>query len=359
VPPADQYWESLRRVGLDAGLDAIGVAPATEMTRAREALEHRISSGLVNEMQFTFRNPERSTTPTRSVPWVRSIVVGAASHARHSAADDRTDGLEHRPAAGRPAATVAVYAREHAMDDLRDSLEVVARRLRDDGHRAAVFADDNAIVDREAARLAGIGWYGKNANLLLPGKGSMFTLGCVFTDAELPVAGPVGDGCGTCARCIPACPTGAIVAPGVIDANRCLAWVLQKPGSIPVALREAVGDRIYGCDDCQSACPHNQRLGTGSGPVAGRTPGASIDPLWILAADDAAVMGVCGDWYIHGRDPRWLRRNALVILGNVGDGSDPDTVAAIRAAETGGDPVLAEHARWAAARLGLGGGATD
>ena len=132
---------------------------------------------------------------------------------------------------------------------LRTSLGVVADELRSVGHRAVVLADDNALVDREAAHLAGLGWFGKNANLLLQGSGSWFVLGSVITDAVLPASTPVVDGCGACRRCIDACPTGAIVEPGVIDAARCIAWVLQKPGVIDSSLRGAIGDRIYGCDD--------------------------------------------------------------------------------------------------------------
>src|SRR5438105_6711215 len=136
----------------------------------------------------------------------------------------------------------------------------MARRLEVDGWRARVLADDNALVDREAARRAGLGWYGKNANVLLPGAGSWFVLGSVVTDAPLPPADhEVPDGCGSCTRCLDGCPTGAIVAPGVVDARRCLAWLVQQPGSFPVELRAALGDRIYGCDDCQEVCPPNHR----------------------------------------------------------------------------------------------------
>src|SRR6185295_8008395 len=103
-------------------------------------------------------------------------------------------------------------------------------------------ADDNSLVDREAAYLAGLGWYGKNANLLLPGQGSWFVLGSVVTDAPLPVAAaPATDGCGGCRRCLDGCPTGAIVAPGVVDARRCLAWLEQRPGPFPVEFRAALG----------------------------------------------------------------------------------------------------------------------
>ena len=178
-------------------------------------------------MAFTYRNPERSTDPSRVVAGARSLVVGARNYLR-------TEPEGPRPSGG----SVARYAWIDHYVPLRAALATVADRLRGDGWKAVVVADDNAIVDREAAFRAGLGWYGKNANLLLPGKGSWFVLGSVVTDAPLDAAGAtVPDGCGTCRRCIDACPTAAIVAPGVVDARRCLAWILQRAGSIPVEFR--------------------------------------------------------------------------------------------------------------------------
>ena len=185
------------------------------------------------------------------------------------------------------------------------------------------LADDNAIVDREVAYRAGLGWFGKNANLLLPGAGSWFVLGCVITTAAYEPAEPVADGCGSCRRCLDACPTGAIVAPGVIDANRCLAWVLQRPGTIPAELRPAIGDRIYGCDDCQEVLPADRAPRPPSpAPARRRHAEAWVDVLDLLDADDRTLLDRHGRWYIAGRDPRWLRRNALVVLGNTATGDD-------------------------------------
>jgi epoxyqueuosine reductase len=237
---------------------------------------------------------------------------------------------------------------------LRSGLRAIALRLKATGHRAVAFADDNAIVDREVAHLAGLGWFGKNANLLLPGAGSWFVLGCVITTVEYPPAEPVQDGCGSCRRCLDACPTGAIVAPGVIDANRCLAWVLQAPGPIPGDLREAVGDRIYGCDDCQDVCPPTVRLGRRHRLPPTAEAQAWVDVLDLLDADDATLLDRHGRWYLSGRDPRWLRRNALVVLGNTADATDARVVATLGRYRGHEDPILAEHARWASERLGIG-----
>jgi epoxyqueuosine reductase len=337
--------DELRVIASDHGIHHLGVAPATVLERARQALHERHAAGLAAGMAFTYRNPDRSTDPGRAVEGARSIIVGARSYL--------TTEDDPPPPPG-PQARVARYAWVDHYAPLRSGLRAVAQRLKAAGHRAVAFADDNAIVDREVAHLAGLGWFGKNANLLLPGAGSWFVLGCVITTAEYPPATPVPDGCGSCRRCLDACPTGAIVAPGVIDANRCLAWVLQAPGAIPVDLREAVGDRIYGCDDCQDVCPPTVRLGRRHRLPPTTEAEAWVDVLDLLDADDATLLDRHGRWYLSGRDPRWLRRNALVVLGNTADPADARVVATLGRYRQHDDPILAEHARWASERLGIG-----
>ncbi len=332
----------LRALALEHGLEQLGVARAEVLGRARQALHERRDAGLDGGMGFTYRNPDRSTDPFHSVPGARSILVGALSYY----SDDPA-----RPSG--PHARVARYARVDHYAPLRSGLRDIAARLKAAGERATVFADDNGLVDREAAYQAGIGWYGKHANLMVPGRGSWFVLGSVVTTAVFePADAPVRDGCGSCRRCLDACPTGAIVAPGVVDAGRCLAWVLQKPGTIPVAMREPIGDRIYGCDDCQEACPPAVRFGARH-PGAGSTLPAWVDVLDLLEADDTSLLERHGAWYIAERDPRWLRRNALVVLGNTGSGTDARTRAVLEHYRSGPDDVLAEHAAWAADRLGV------
>jgi epoxyqueuosine reductase len=250
---------------------------------------------------------------------------------------------------------VARYAWEDHYTPLRLALTAVARELEAAGWRCRVVADDNALVDREAAHRAGIGWYGKNANLLLPGRGSWFVLGSVVTDAPLATRGrPLADGCGGCTRCIDGCPTGAIVAPGVVDARRCLAWLLQADGPFPRDHRVALGARLYGCDDCQEVCPPNHRADR-TDPVALRAgPGAQpvVDLLDLLAASDDDLMARFGRWYVPRREARYLRRNALVVLGNVADPGDPAVAAALCRALADDDPLVRAHAVWAVRRLG-------
>jgi epoxyqueuosine reductase len=239
---------------------------------------------------------------------------------------------------------------------LREGLWAVAERLRSDGFKAVAFADDNSMVDREIAYEAGLGWFGKNANLLIAGAGSYFVLGSVVTTAPLPLApAVVADGCGSCRRCLDGCPTGAIIAPGVVDASRCLAWLLQKPGVFDRRFRAAVGNRLYGCDDCQEVCPPTVRLGAhhtiSTNSLVGRE--AVVDVLDLLDAPDAEVLARWGRWYLADRDPRWLRRNALVILGNSNTAHDARVRATLSRYLAVDDPVLRAHAVWATRSLAL------
>lgn len=335
--------DRLVEVGEEAGLVALGTTSVGSWTATRARLEEHRDAGRGGGMAFTLRNPARSTEAQRLLRYGRTIVVGAWSYAQHVA--DPPEG---------PRGRVARYATADHYGRLESALAEVAAALREAGHRAAVYTDDNGLVDREAAWRAGIGWYGRNANLLVPGAGSYVVLGAVVTDATLPrVRPPVADGCGTCTRCVPACPTGAIVAPGVIDARRCLAWVVQSPDPIPLELREAIGDRVYGCDDCQEVCPPNRlderrRFAAGALPVES-SPGAWIDPVAWLSLDDAALIEAAGRWYVAGRDPDLIRRTLLVVIGN-----GPPTADALAAADRFVDhahPQVRDNARWAVERL--------
>ena len=334
--------EALLNAGREAGLVAVGVASADSFEQARSTIEDRKAAGLHAEMQFTYRNPARSTDPSRTLPSVRSLVVGALDY--HRDPPEQPESGAH--------ARVAAYAREDHYATLRVALGVMADMLREAGHRALVVADQNNLVDRAAAHRAGLGWWGKSTNILIPDVGSMVVLGSVFTDAPLePAVAPMADACGTCRQCLDGCPTGAIVEPGVIDARRCLAWLVQTDGVFPVEFRAALGDRIYGCDDCQDVCPPNRLR-------IRRPAGAAADPAWVpvldlLSSDDETLMSLYGRWYVPRRQPRYLRRNALIVLGNVGDPGDPEVATTLKGFLADDDPILRAHAVWAARRLGL------
>ncbi len=371
---ARRLADDVSRIGRASGLDAVGVCDAQPFEDARRILRERAARGWSAGMQFTFRNPDRSTDPQATLPGATAIVVGARRYERRpptvasaKAAPAAATFGPARPAnsgatavtlqRSRPAGRVAMYSWIDHYRLLRIALATIADHLSQQGWRARVLVDDNALVDRAAAVRAGIGWYGKNTNVLLPGAGSWFVLGSVITDAplveEVGSPSPVADGCGTCGRCLAACPTGALVGPGEMDARRCLAWLLQAPGVFPVEFREALGDRLYGCDDCQTSCPVN-RIATRRHPPPEPEVDAqpAVDVLELLAVSDATLMTMVGRWYIPGREARYVRRNALVVLGNCGDPADPAVASALSRALADADPIVRSHAVWAAARLG-------
>ncbi len=328
--------DELEQIARRHGCAGFGVCRADPFTETAAEIERRRGAGLAGHLAFTYRNPARSTDVTASFGWARRLVVLSWSYL--PAAGDPGPA---RPGSGR----VARFATADHYRGLRRALAAVADHLRDGGHRAEALADDNRLVDRAAAVRAGVGWWGKSTMVLDPRHGPWLLLGSVVTDAPLPPTEPMMRGCGSCTACLPACPTGALVAPGVLDARRCLAHWSQVPGIIPRVFRPLMGDRIYGCDDCLDACPPGGKLAARASAVRGR-----VDLLAMLDADDATLLETFAHFYVPQRDPRYLRRNLLVALGNAGGAGAADVLARHL---THPDWMLRAHAAWA---VGAGGG---
>jgi epoxyqueuosine reductase len=335
--------DRLLTLGRVEGLDAVGTTTADTFVEARAALHERKAAGLHGDMAFTYKNPDRSTDPGAALPGAATLIVGARFYRR-----------EDQPEPAEPSGRIARYSWVDHYAPLRHALSAMAEVLRAEGYRTRVLADDNTLVDRAAAHRAGLGWFGKNANLLLPGRGSWFVLGSLLTDAALPVAAePIADGCGTCVRCIDGCPTGAIVAPGVVDARRCLAWLAQRPGEFPDEFLEALGDRIYGCDDCQEVCPPNRTQDRRDPPPQAEADAQPwTDLVSLVLDDDAAILARHRRFYLPARDVNVLRRNALIALGNsvvpLPSGAvSPEVDAAVAAGLASSDPAVRHAASFA------------
>ena len=332
--------QRLDEVAKSHGCVGIGVTTADEFAGVAETMETRRAEGLSADLPFTYTDTEVATDVRRTHPWAERIVAVAHPYVPGTAEVDSTEPGTMR---------IARFAETDHYVGLRAALEAIAAALDSDGHRSAVFADDSRMVDRAAAVRAGIGWWGKSTMVLVPGSGPWVLLGSVVTDAELPVDRPMRRSCGTCVACMPACPTGAIVAPGVLDASLCLAYWLQSAGVIPERLRETIGDRLYGCDDCLTACPPGHR-------ALGQSIDLPLRPqiLDILGADDQTLLRRYAHFYLPGRRPRILRRNALVVAGNDRSPQLRDVVIGYLGHP---DWLLRAHAAWAAARFA--GSVTD
>lgn len=317
------------------GLDRVGVCTAEPFTEVRHTLIDRKQRGLSDRLSFTFADPDRSSDIRQSHPWVERLVVGGRMYLPEAG-----NPGPPRPRSGR----IARFSTDDHYRPLAEALEALATLLGEEGWRTEILVDDNRLVDRAAAVRAGVGWWGKNTMVLAPGQGPWMLLGSIATDAELEVTEPSARSCGTCAACLPACPTGALIAPGVLDARRCIAALLQQRGSIPVEIREAVGDRVYGCDDCLDACPPGVRAVERTELAAGR-----VDLHELIEMSDDELDRRFDRFYVPGRKMRFLRRNLIVALGNTGDESSLPLLERFIESD---DPLLASHAIWAVGRIG-------
>ncbi len=328
----------------ELGFDKAGIARAGPAPRG-EALGAWLDRGFHGGMAFLARAPGRRRDPALLMPGARSIVCVAKNYyTPDPPAEDPREGRISRHAWGEDYHGLV-------LDRLRGLREFVERR----GGRARAFADAGAVLEKPWAERAGLGWQGKHSILVSRGLGSWFFLGEVLTDLDLePEPSPARDYCGTCTRCIDRCPSGAIAAPRVVDARRCLSFLtIEHRGPIPRELRPLLGNRIFGCDLCQEACPWNR--------FARAAPGTEFRPREghrsLRLADLAALSREEFDRRFRGSSVRragyaGFLRNVAVALGNGGDGS---AAPALEKALVHDEPLVRGHAVWALGRLGARG----
>jgi epoxyqueuosine reductase len=321
----------LERLGEELGLDVVGAAPAAAYEETERHIRERRERGLFADMRFTMAQPELSCHPERLLDGARTVVSAAYCY--------WADDPEPEPGEGR----LPRYTRYDGYALLRERLDELGRRL---GGSYRVLVDANQHVDREAAARAGVGFYGKNTMLITRRHGSWVVLGTLVTEVEIEPTPPLALDCGSCRLCIDACPTGALDEPGTLDATRCLSYWTQAPASIPAEYRAELGPMVYGCDICQDVCPWNRGVERRrAGAPRGEATVSLVD--W-LERDSRELRARYERLYVPQNDGRWLKRNALVAAGNAGG---PAERAAVERHAAGDDELLAEHARWALARM--------
>jgi epoxyqueuosine reductase len=334
----------------ELGFEQTGIADCS-LADAEQRLKSWLERGYHGDMKFMAAHGSRRTRPAELVAGTRRVISVRMNYLpekvkpAQSVLDDSETAYVARYAIGRDYHKV-----------LRNRLEKLARRIGevvgDFGYR--VFTDSAPVMEVELAVKAGLGWRGKHTLLLNREAGSWFFLGEIYTDLELPLDRPQQEHCGSCARCIDVCPTGAIVAPYELDARRCISYLtIELQGSIPVELRPLIGNRIYGCDDCQLVCPWNRFAQQATLPDFDARHGLDGSRLVTLFAWDEQTFerNTQGSAIRRIGHVRWLR-NIACALGNAA--RSPQIMAALRTRENHPSALVREHVAWAMQRQRCG-----
>ncbi len=329
----------------ELGFSAWGIARADAAPEAGERLRQWIADGHHGEMAWMEDRADQRASPTGLWPEARSVIALGMSYAPAS------DPMAL--AALKDRGRISVYAQGADYHKVvKKALKAIGRWLADEvGCELKVFVDTAPVMEKPLSAAAGIGWQGKHSNLLNREHGSWLFLGIIYTTLDLEPDAPAEPHCGSCKRCIDACPTGAIVAPGLVDARRCISYLtIELAGPIPHEFREAMGNRIYGCDDCLAVCPWNSfasdaQANRAFAPRAELAAPAIAD---LLALDDRSFRELFSGSPIKRIGVDRMIRNCLIAAGNSGDALLRPAVKRHLANE---NPVVAEAAAWAIERL--------
>lgn len=346
VPSQAALRAQLDACAMELGLSILGVTSAEPFIEGAEAASTRLNDGFMADLPwYTHERIQRGRDPGVILPGARSIISVAAIYPSTRPAHANGKGRVARYAWGRDYHNVLKKRLKQLITLLSEKLEQPIT------HK--VYVDDGPMLDREVAKRSGVGFFGKNT-MILTQAGSWTFLGQIITDLELSPDTPSQKSCGTCTQCMPACPTGAIVAPYVIDSNRCISYLtIEHRGPIPRELRPLIADWMFGCDLCQEVCPVNDVRGDATHDDA-FTPNrdwSSLDPVDVLALDEESFRTRFQGNPIRRATWEGLRRNACIVLGNLGE---QDAIPALIAALHDASSLVRGHAAWA---LGLLGGA--
>lgn len=331
---------ALVRRAFEAGFDSCRVAACGPPPHAPEFRDW-LQTGAAGEMQWMERGEEKRCNPQQVLPGARSVVVVALNYWQGAAA----------PAPSSRRGRIARYAwGDDYHDVMLAKLRTLDAFLQEHGGTQKYYVDTGPILERDHAAAAGVGWHGKSTMLVDSKLGTWFFLGEILTTFELPPDRAQAARCGTCVRCITACPTGAITEPHRLDARRCISYLtIELKGSIPLDLRPLIGDRIYGCDTCLDVCPWNRFAAIARETAfAARPATAAMQLRDYLALTEEQFRALFRNSPIKRIKRRGLLRNVCVALGNVGTTED---LRALEGAAQDAEPLIAEHAQWALARI--------
>lgn len=342
TPDPASLAEALREEAIRLGFNACRItsaAPPDSVPHFRQAL----SEGRHAEMAWLARNADKRCDPHQVLPFAASIIALAVAYESHPAGPSD-------PHPTSPHGVVARYARHtdyhHVIGPRLQQLTAWLDARTQPRQPSLWYVDTGPILERDLAQRAGIGFIGKHTNLVSRSLGNWFLLGEILTQATLPPDAPEPNRCGSCNRCREACPTGALPAPFTLDARRCISYLtIEHKGSIPVELRPAVGNRIFGCDDCLNACPWNRFAADARLLKAVHQPDLAFPTLrdWLELDAEAFKQRFAGTPLLRTKR-RGLLRNVAVALGNTGS---PDDIPSLRRAAQDPEALIAEHADWA------------
>ncbi len=346
TPDATALSADLRRWAQELGFTGLGVSNI-DLSADEAFFLDWLRAGFNGEMGYMSRHGIKRSRPADLVPGTVSCISVRMNYWPHEAADamaslgDGRAGYVSRYALGRDYHKVMRARLKKLCDRLQEAVGPF-------GHR--VFTDSAPVLEKALARNAGLGWIGKHTNLIDRNAGSYFFLGEIYLDLELPIEAPSSAHCGSCSACMPACPTGAIVAPYRLDARRCISYLtIELRGTIPVEFRRAIGNRIYGCDDCQLACPWNKFARPTAEKDFAVRHGLDHSQLTDLFSwsEEEFLEKTRGSAIRRIGYERWLR-NIAVALGNAP--SSPDVVAALSCRARHDSRLVREHVQWALAQ---------
>ena len=342
----DTLKDQVKDYARELGFDLVGIASADSFTDHEAITLERIRGGLMDGLPwFTEPRVRRGCNPEELLPGTRSIIALGMSYYVPEEDGKGSNGLQGK---------VARYSwgddyHKVMKERMKAMVEGLSHRL---GRpiRARWYVDDGPMLDRAVAQRAGIGWFGKNTNILTSSHGSWVFLGQVITDIEMEPDPPSKKTCGDCVRCIDACPTGAIIAPYVIDNARCISYLtIENRGPIPRQLRPLMYDWVFGCDICQDVCPVNRKAARAREQAFNKRRFATVDLVAILEMTEEEFRERFSNSPIKRAKRVGLQRNACVALGNTGD---PAAVPVLARALQDGETLVRSHAAWGMGRLG-------